>query len=218
MPAVTTVTALAKALGVSQPRVSTMKKKAWFQPKEPPWDVEEMRALWVANVGQAGGKVEESAKGLIRPPASGSAPAVRVSPEDSDLGSDDPCAVARAAVRVAAEAVERASKNGGFGPREMTALRDALAEMGRTEKRYLELGVKRGELVTRQQAVEEMGQLVLMLTGAMERAEASVPTRLLQLVGEKDWADLGVKQRVLAVQKLLRAEFDAVRAAAVKGK
>ena len=214
MPTVKTVTALAKAIGVSQPRVSQRRKEAWF-PKGPPWDVDEVRELWVANVGQAGGKVEQAAGGQVRRPAPRHQAAERPDPADDsgdDLGSGDPCAVARAAVRIAAQAVERASEGDGFGPREMTALRDALSELRRTEKGFDEIRVRRGELVERQQVLAEMGELVGLLIGGLERLTASIGTQLVQWLADEELRGLSAKRQALVGQQWAQERSDRVRA------
>lgn len=171
--------------------------------------MDEVRQRWAANAKRAGGVVQAARPVTLEGPAVPPAGSDRVPTADPS----ETVAHAEGLLRSMAARLEEALAKGQVHRDDVEAVVKAVDTVRKAHKDYPEIRKRRGELVERDQVVSEMGELVLLLTGGMERCEANVPTRLLQLVDDPEWGAKPVKVRVLEVQKVLRDEFDRARSA-----
>lgn len=219
---VTTAKDLAAALQVSQPRVSQLRKMDWF-PAGPPWDVDVVLAAIATHsiraprriteptpVGRSDRTSDRSGSGQRERP-----PGPPASRSEADILTDpgsDPREVARALVRLAAGAVDRASRDGRFGPREMDAANKALSELRRTEKGFDEIAEARKELISYQDAAGACGWFIAQGLQAAERLAGTLGARVVQLSDDDAWRAKGTSDRTRDVYQLVMREWESVRA------
>ena len=198
---VTTVSGLAEALGVSQPRVSVMKKRAWF-PKGPPWDVEEVRSLWAANAKRSGGRVKavrgspkragSEARGRARAIAaeSGVVPAP-ITPTPDGL---DPIAKAERVLEAMAARLEEALTSGMVQRDDVEHVIKAVDTLRKAHKDYPEIMKRRGELVERADAGEAIGRAVTRAVQFAEQLAADFGHQAVQIAADPDLGEKGTAQ------------------------
>lgn len=160
MPQVRSFRELAKAIGRPKSTIERFSREPWFPKRtDEGWDVVAVRAAIDAQ-GSAPAPVDAADKAIL-------------------AAGGDPVELARAAVRVASK---RLSESGSAGALE--DLREALAELGKTEKRFLDLAKEKGELIPLGDAKASCAKLGRVFVGALDRVKAKLATQVEAWRGE----------------------------------
>lgn len=204
--------ALAKALGITQARVSQMRKFAWFpKPRSGTWDLEEVKSAIKANTKRRNKAPSKGAADPKPAPQPSNFPQ-SVEPDveiewtaplrvlaDAEASALDHARAARQ-VCAAAFAREAAKANGGFG-NSADDLKRALEEQRRAEKAWLDLERQRGRLIQRSAAIRVATELARQAATTMDAIEAQIASQIEVWIGDPEFMNgdaLTRQRRVIA--------------------
>jgi len=177
--------ALASALG---------KDASWLSKKALPhvlvgsvklYNSDECRAWIASNVRELAKKPKPVSSLLESIPESGSSQAPAIpqksalaldadNPIITDLKSGDPLRVTRAAAALAGLRVAHAAQQGHAGANDLDDLKKALGELRQAEDSYIELGIRKGEIIERSTACEIIGSCCSRLVECLNVLENSI--------------------------------------------
>jgi len=225
----TTAKALSVALGVSAPRVCQLRKFDWF-PKGPPWNIEKARQAIEKNRRRAP-RGNTNAKKPSRPQARKRKPAVKKKTEAEaeptptahypaeilavlEDSSSDPVAIGDAAVRLAAIRFAHGLRNpGAGGSQDLQQLKQSMEELRKARADYLELGVRKGNLIERSVAKALAGRLVQQLLGILANVEAMLPVQVEIWMALPEFRESAPEKRRVSVSHWFRAQANEMREA-----
>jgi hypothetical protein len=196
--------AIAKALGITQARVSQLRKHPWFpKPGSDGWDLDEVRQAIAANRRRYA-PASKKEKGETAPPAESSREIRRALPptpqpfddsaiagplrvlEDTEASALDH---ARAARKICAVAFARAaSRPEGMG-KAADELKKALEEQRRAEKGWLDLERQKGQLIQRSAAIRVATELARQAATTMDAIEAQIASQVEVWIGDREFMD-----------------------------
>lgn len=189
-----TLKELAAALGRPKSSVDRLTKKPWFPPraKDGSWDVDEVKRAIASSEGRAE-----------------STPTAAEDERATLAAASDPVEQARAAVALASKRLAAANASG-----ESQALEDlhaALAGLRNTEKAFMDLAERRGELVDRDILKQLVGEAVSRGVSVLERYEAQLANRVEEWVGDSAFLSATSEERTRIVRAWAREQADSVR-------
>lgn len=201
---------LAKALGIDKSYLSKLKRRDWFPRKSKAgWDEALARRAIAQNLPNGAQLIgEESA--TVAPDA----PTLAVL--DALSTSTDPLELSRCATQLSARRLADAYRRGLAGGNEAGDLKRALEEQRRMEADYLDLAVKRGELVPRATLAVVAGGLARYMLRALEEVEAMLSPQVEQWTKGKAFRKRTTDGRRREVQAWTRKRTREIREAAAE--
>lgn len=198
--------ALAKELGISGGYLSKVRKRDWWDRDLKPENVDEARALLLANLAGYEAKLAAAAETAPPPPGPPQTKA-KAKPVNTDalrelLGEDqfDPRAFARETVRFAGRRVVQAAEQGELSAAAFGDMKKAMTELRQAEKDYQEQARKSGELVPRKAAMALGAEIGRALSDSLNSLETLGPSQVLQWLEDPQLARLSERDQTEAVR------------------
>lgn len=210
MEYVATQKALAEAMGLTQGRVSQLKRERWWPDKEPGkgWPVEACIDALETNRRRDpvnGQNVTPRRSARRADPSKPLAPLPSISPDEH------PVEIAKAAVGVAWAVLQREAEAGTADVRDIDALKKALSELRMVEAAYLKLAEDRGELVQRDVAAEVAGFLGQRCVEALGDIRARLAPQVAIWLADEAFRGLPEQEQQLQVRQWIDQRTHAVR-------
>lgn len=195
---------LAKEVGKAKGSIARWMKLPWFPKKggDGCWDSEEVVAAIEANVKSRGRGKDKMASSVTARSAKGNNSSSeetqhKASPSFcsgslegarailDDAGSDG-LSVSKALLHITSRELSKASASGTVERKHIDSLADALNQNRQLEKSYIELSVKRGELIERAVSAAVGWQLSERFRGVLDVLRSSLRNETLILTGDEE--------------------------------
>lgn len=196
---VKTLGEVAEVLGISQPTLSKYTKKSWWPRKNRwGWPVEKCQAAFESHVAR---RVDGRGRKRRDRPASSAPDEIVLSPGALTDPASTPLEVTRATMRLIAAQLSAQASSGSIDEVTCRALKQALEELRRAEKAYIDLAERTGELVQRDAAKAAIGRVTQRLCAALEDIESTIAARVERWLGDSGWLAMPTENRGREVRR-----------------